>query len=126
VRRPRIKRTLERLDTPEGDLLLMWPSTQIDIRVRHPSDAERRLITALDGSRTLEQLRSEFGRGLVDEAIAGLDGRDVLEDAADDDLLSAEELERFDRQLRYFSDVAGGGLTPSGCQDRLRRSRFLE
>lgn len=123
MRRPRIKRTLEPLDTPEGDLLLMWPSTERDIRVRHPSDAERRLITALDGSRTLEQLRSQFGRDLVDEAIAALDEREVLEDAADDDLLSAEELERFDRQLRYFSDVAGRGLTPSGCQDRLRNAK---
>ncbi len=29
----------------------------------------------------------------------------MIEDAADDDLLAAGELARFDRQLRYFSDI---------------------
>ena len=32
------------------------------------------------------------------------------------------ELERFDRQLRYFSDI-GGGITPSECQERLREAK---
>ncbi|MGN6274737.1 MAG: TOMM precursor leader peptide-binding protein [Solirubrobacterales bacterium] len=59
----------------------------------------------------------------MDEAIAGLDEREVLEDAADDELVPPEELERFDRQLRYFSDVAPSGLTPSTCQERLRNAK---
>jgi bacteriocin biosynthesis cyclodehydratase domain-containing protein len=71
----------------------------------------------------LDQLRVEFGQETVDEAIAGLGELQVLEDAADDELVPPEELERFDRQLRYFSDVAPSDLTPSSCQERLRNAK---
>ena len=47
----------------------------------------------------------------------------MVEDAADDDLLAEGELERFDRQLRYFSDVGPNGLPPSECQRRLREAK---
>jgi bacteriocin biosynthesis cyclodehydratase domain-containing protein len=47
-----------------------------------------------------------------------------LEDAADEDELCATDLRRFDRQLRYFSDVAQKE-SPSfaECQQRLRDAR---
>jgi len=123
LRRPRIKRTTEEIETPDGDLYLLRPSAESDIRIEQPDAEERRLLAAVDGSRTVEELRTEFGVEEVDELIAQLQELEVVEDAADDELLAPGELERFDRQLRYFSDVGTGGTTPSECQQRLREAK---
>jgi molybdopterin-synthase adenylyltransferase len=123
LRRPRIKRTKEEIETPEGDIYLLRPSADNDIRIEQPDAEERRLLAAVDGERTLEELRSEFGTAEVDDLIAQLGELEVIEDAADDELVPAGELERFDRQLRYFSDVGSGGITPSQCQERLREAK---
>jgi bacteriocin biosynthesis cyclodehydratase domain-containing protein len=122
LRRPRIKRTTEEIETPEGDVYLLRPSADNDIRIEQPDAEERRLLAAVNGERTLEELRAEFGAEEVDELIAQLLELEVVEDADDDELVPAGELERFDRQLRYFSDI-GGGITPSECQERLREAK---
>lgn len=123
MRRPRIKRTTEEIETPEGDVYLLRPSADNDIRIEQPDAEERRLLAAVNGESTLEELRAEFGAAEVDDLIAQLGELEVVEDAADDELLPAWELERFDRQLRYFSDVGTGGITPSQCQERLREAK---
>jgi bacteriocin biosynthesis cyclodehydratase domain-containing protein len=123
LQRPRIKRTTEEIETPEGDIYLLRPSADNDIRIEQPDEEERRLLAAVDGERTLEELRDEFGREEVDDLIAQLQELEVVEDAADDELLPVDELARFDRQLRYFSDVGPPGLTPSECQRRLREAK---
>ncbi|MGN6256940.1 MAG: TOMM precursor leader peptide-binding protein [Solirubrobacterales bacterium] len=123
MQRPRIKRTTEQMETPEGDVYLMRPSAGQDIRIEQPDEKERRLLAALDGERTLAQLHDEFGRETVDEALAQMQELGVIEDAADDELLEPGELERYDRQLRYFSDV-GEGVTASQCQERLREAKI--
>lgn len=107
---------------PNGDICLLWPSAGVDIRIEKPSESERRLLAAIDGTRALEQLHEELGREAVDDAIAKLRQFEVLEDAADDDQLGPGELERFDRQLRYFSDI-GGELTAAECQERVREAK---
>jgi bacteriocin biosynthesis cyclodehydratase domain-containing protein len=122
LRRPRIKRTTEEIETPEGDVYLLRPSADNDIRIEQPDAEERRLLAAVNGERTVEELRAEFGTEEVDELIAQLLELEVVEDADDDELVPAGELERFDRQLRYFSDI-GGGITPSECQERLREAK---
>jgi bacteriocin biosynthesis cyclodehydratase domain-containing protein len=122
LRRPRIKRTTEEIETPEGDVYLLRPSADNDIRIEQPDAEERRLLAAVNGERTLEELRAEFGAEEVDELIAQLLELEVVEDADDDELVPPAELERFDRQLRYFSDI-GGGITPSECQERLREAK---
>ena len=124
MRRPRIKRTTEEIETPEGDIYLLRPSAENDIRIEKPDAEERRLLAAVDGERTLEQLREEFGAEEVDDLIAQLQQLEVVEDAADDERVGAEELERFDRQLRYFSDIGSMATpTPSECQERLREAK---
>jgi len=123
LRRPRIKRTTEEIETPDGDVYLLRPSADNDIRIEQPDAEERRLLAAVDGTRTLEELRDEFGAEEVDDLIAQLRELEVVEDAADDELVPAGELERFDRQLRYFSDVGTGAVTPSQCQERLREAK---
>jgi molybdopterin-synthase adenylyltransferase len=122
LRRPRIKRTTEEIETPDGDVYLLRPSAENDIRIEQPDAEERRLLAAVDGKRTLEQLREEFGAKEVDDLMAQLQELEVVEDAADDELVPGAELERFDRQLRYFSDL-GGEVTPSECQRRLREAK---
>jgi molybdopterin-synthase adenylyltransferase len=123
VKRPRIKRTTEPIESPNGDVLLMRPSAGNDIRIESPDEDERRLLAALDGEHTLAQLHEEFGEKAVGDVISQLQELEVVEDAADDDLLAKGELARFDRQLRYFSDIGSGELLPSECQRRLREAK---
>src|SRR6185312_16369367 len=121
--RPRIKRTTESIESPEGDIYLMRPSAGSDIRIEKPDTEERRLLESLDGEHTLEQLREKFGEEAVDDLISQLQELEIVDDAADDDLVPAAELARFDRQLRYFSDIGSQALSPSECQRRLREAR---
>ncbi|HEU5251730.1 MAG TPA: TOMM precursor leader peptide-binding protein [Solirubrobacterales bacterium] len=124
MQRPRIKRTTEEIETPDGDIYLLRPSAENDIRIEKPDAEERRLLAAVNGERTLEQLREEFGAKEVDELIAALQELEVVEDAADDERIDPKEMERFDRQLRYFSDIGSANTpTPSECQERLREAK---
>jgi bacteriocin biosynthesis cyclodehydratase domain-containing protein len=93
------------------------------VKIEQPRELDERLLEALDGEHTLEELRSEFGKELVDDTIVQLLELEVLEDAADDDLIDPTEYARFVRQLRYFSDIAPPGLLPSECQRRLREAK---
>jgi len=125
LRKPRIKRTTEEIETPEGDVVLMRPSSDYgDVRIEQPNEEERRLLAALDGEHTIEQLRDEFGAATVDDAVAQFQELGVVEDATDDERLPPREFERFSRQLRYFSDVSSGEPTPSQCQERLREAKI--
>jgi bacteriocin biosynthesis cyclodehydratase domain-containing protein len=121
--RPRIKRTTEPIGSPDGDVYLLRPSAGSDIRIEKPSEQDRRLLDALDGEHTLGELQEEFGEDAVADLISQLEELEVVEDAADDERLAEGELTRFDRQLRYFSDIGTKGLTPSECQRRLREAR---
>ncbi len=123
MRRPRIKRTTESFRSPEGDYYLRRPSAGQDVKIEQPDAKEVRLLEALDGTRTLEELHAEFGTDTVDDAVSQMQELEVVEDAADDDLVDPAELARFDRQLRYFSDIGQDGLVPSECQRRLHEAK---
>jgi bacteriocin biosynthesis cyclodehydratase domain-containing protein len=123
VLRPRIKRTTEPVGSPDGDIYLMRPSAGNDIRIEKPTEEQRELLAALDGEHTLEQLQERFGEEEVGDLISQLQELEIIEDAADDDLVPAAELARFDRQLRYFSDIGTGDPTPSEAQRRLREAK---
>jgi len=123
MRRPRIKRTTEPFTAPNGDLVLMRPSMEVDVRIEDATERDKQLLAALDGEHTLAQLEEEFGAAEVGDTIAQLRELGVVEDAADDDRLPPTELARFDRQLRYFSDIGGPDRTPSERQDRLREAK---
>jgi bacteriocin biosynthesis cyclodehydratase domain-containing protein len=121
-RRPRLKRTIEPIEAPNGDIHLMRSSAE-DIRVPSPSDRERRLLDALDGTRSVGELEREFGTDEVRDTLAQMSEWSLLEDAADEDAIPPSDKERLDRQLRYFSDVATqGGPSPAECQERLREA----
>jgi bacteriocin biosynthesis cyclodehydratase domain-containing protein len=123
LRQPRLKRTVEPIEVPEGDVILMRACAE-DIRVEKPDGVERELLRALDGSHSLEQLEERFGTAEVGEALAAMSDLGLIEDAADEERLGPDVRERFDRQLRYFGDVGEiGSSTPADCQLRLASSR---
>jgi bacteriocin biosynthesis cyclodehydratase domain-containing protein len=117
--RPRLKRTIEAIEAPDGDLVLMRSSAD-DIRISKPSAQERKLLQALDGRYSTDKLEALYGGHKVGGTLARMQELDLLEDAEDDERVPAADLKRFDRQLRYFSDLSHrGGVTPSECQARL-------
>jgi bacteriocin biosynthesis cyclodehydratase domain-containing protein len=121
--RPRLKRSIVRIEAPGGDVILMRTAGD-DVRVGKPDPSERALLAALDGSHGLEELGKRFGAEEVAETIASLGKIGLVEDAAEEDGLGAEVRERYDRQLRYLADVGTpGGPTPTDCQEKLAASR---
>jgi bacteriocin biosynthesis cyclodehydratase domain-containing protein len=123
--RPRLKRTIEAIETPDGDLVLMRSGAD-DIRISQLSAQERKLLRALDGRHSMDELEALYGGDEVGAALALMEELNLLEDAEDDELVPAADLERFDRQLRYFSDLGHrGGVTPSECQARLRDAHVV-
>lgn len=121
--RPRIKRTTQRLTAPNGDLYLLRPSAGADIHIEDPDPEGMALLDAFDGTRTKAELIEEFGEEEVYDLLAQLTELGAVEDASDDDRVAPEVFARFDRQLRYFSDITTGP-TPSQCQARLEESRI--
>lgn len=121
VKRPRLKRSVDSVWAPGGDVVLIRAARD-DVRIEFAGDAERSLFRALDGSATIAQLRDRFGVGRVDEALAELDALFLVEDAGEDDQMPSGCRERFDRQLRYFSEVGGAGPTAMQAQQRLREA----
>lgn len=124
MQRPRIKRTTERIEAPNGDLYLMRASAGTDVHIENPDQQGRELLDALDGTRERAELEERFGADAVRDLLAQLEELGVVEDAADDDLIAAEVVERFDRQLRYFGDVTSGP-PPSAAQARLADARIV-
>jgi len=124
MRRPRIKRTTEQIEAPGGDLYLLRPSAGTDVHIEDPDAEGRELLDALDGSSRREELEARFGEEAVSDLLAQLEELGLVEDAADDDLIPAATIERFDRQIRYFSDITTGP-TPSQAQARLAEARIV-
>lgn len=118
--RPRFKRTTEVFTDANGDLRLARPSLDSAYRIGRPTEEQRALLDALDGTLSLSELESRFGSQEAGDTVSQLQELGLVEDAADDDRIPPAELVRFDRQLRYFSDVGSRDLPPSLCQQRLR------
>ena len=91
--------------------------------IEQPDDRARALLDALDGESSIHQLEERFGRSLVSATLRSLGELELLDDGSDTDGLPAAERVRFDRQLRYFSDLADGGQGASRAHERLRASR---
>jgi len=122
IDRPRLKRTVEVLNAPDGDIVLMRTAMD-DIRIAKPGDTERDLLSALDGTSTMAELSAQFGTDEVTNDLARMREHFLIEDAADDAAVPEPERERFDRQLRYFGELERGGPPPPECQRRLRDAR---
>jgi bacteriocin biosynthesis cyclodehydratase domain-containing protein len=125
MQRPRIKTTTEVFTSPGGDICLLRPSGDADLVLEGAGARERELMGRLDGRTPRAALDTEFGVEAVDELVGLLDGEGLLEDAGAYEVLPEAERERYDRQLRYFADVAPDGLSAPECQARLREARVV-
>jgi bacteriocin biosynthesis cyclodehydratase domain-containing protein len=125
MNRPRLKTTTEVFTSPEGDLCLLRPSAEADLVLEGAGPRGRELVGRLDGQSPRAALEAEFGDGVVGELLELLEGEELVEDAGAYDSLSAAELGRYDRQLRYFADVAPRGVSAPDCQRRLREAHVV-
>jgi molybdopterin-synthase adenylyltransferase len=122
MERPRMKRTLE-LVASGGDVYVLRPAEEADLRIELDDDASRALLGALDGSRTRDQLERAFGADRTRSALKELGRLGLVEDAVDDERVPARARARYDRQLRYFGDLAAESVPPSEYQRRLAEAR---
>jgi len=108
----RLRSTVEAFPASDGHLYLLAGEDR-HLRIRHPAAWQRDLIAGLDGRseeemvECLRERRHTIDVEQLRDVVAALEAAGLLEDA-DDDLrygLSREDLQRFDRQLRYFADV---------------------
>jgi hypothetical protein len=94
VQRPRLKRTREAVLTAAGDVYILRPGEDTDLVIEQPDAATRELLSALDGCRSAAELEHEFGPEQVGDALRRLSELGLLDDAADDERVSARERAR--------------------------------
>jgi molybdopterin/thiamine biosynthesis adenylyltransferase len=125
MERPRLKTTTEVFSSPGGDICLLRPSADADLVLEGAGERGRELVARLDGQSSRAALVEEFGADRVDELLDLLVGEGLVEDAGAYLALTEAERGRYDRQLRYFADVAPDGMSAPDCQLRLRAARVL-
>jgi bacteriocin biosynthesis cyclodehydratase domain-containing protein len=110
-------------------LYVLTGGDQPDFVVEEPPAFAGALLRRLDGTASLAELSTELAMAgfrmpsrEVEATVAQLYELGLVEDAAGDDILTGYERERYDRQLRYFGDVAGPGEKRADLQARLRES----
>ena len=108
-----------------GDVYILRPGAGSDLVIERPDAGARALLAALDGSRTTAELEREFGAAAVDDALTALAAESLLDDAADEERLPARDRLRWDRQLRYFADLATDSVPASEYQRRVREARIV-
>jgi bacteriocin biosynthesis cyclodehydratase domain-containing protein len=127
-KRPRLKSTIEIVDDGHRLVLMRGGHRDGDVALDGDPRVLVELLTLLDGTRgpaeVLDALRASvapaLGAGDFDEALDALAADGLIEDATDDARhLDPAGLERYDRQLRYFGDLAGAGVSRAAAQARL-------
>jgi bacteriocin biosynthesis cyclodehydratase domain-containing protein len=122
---PRLKTTTEVFTSPGGDIYLLRPSDEADLVLEGARERDRELVAALDGCTPRAALEADYGAEPVAELIGLLEAEGLVEDAGAYAALSEEECGRYDRQLRYFADLAPDGVSAPDCQLRLREARVV-
>jgi molybdopterin-synthase adenylyltransferase len=120
-----MKRTLDLVTGASGELYVLRPADDSDLRIELDDEASRDLLAALDGARTVPELEARFGAARTREALASLRELGLVEDAADDDLVADRVRARYDRQLRYFGDLSDGDVPAAEHQRRLAEARVV-
>jgi bacteriocin biosynthesis cyclodehydratase domain-containing protein len=126
--RPRLKSTIEVVDNGGRLVLLRGGHRDGDVALDGDPRVLIELLRLLDGTRgpaeVLGALRASVAPALgaddLTEALEALAADGLIEDAAEDARhLDPAGLERYDRQLRYFGDLAGAGVPRAAAQARL-------
>jgi molybdopterin/thiamine biosynthesis adenylyltransferase/SAM-dependent methyltransferase len=116
--RPRLKPTIDVLDASDGRVYL-FRGGEHDYAIERDGRPVAELVRSLDGRRALEALMPELR-----EMAAQLWELGLVEDA-DDDLELGGEAERYERQLRYFGDLAPPRASRVAYQRRLTAARVV-
>jgi bacteriocin biosynthesis cyclodehydratase domain-containing protein len=125
MQQPRLKTTTEVFTSPAGDICLLRPSDEADLVLEGADAGDRELVGALDGRTSRAALDARFGAEPVAQLLDLLDAEGLVEDAGAYGALTAEERGRYDRQLRYFADIAPDGVSAPDCQVRLRDAHVV-
>jgi bacteriocin biosynthesis cyclodehydratase domain-containing protein len=123
-----LKSTIEVVVRPDRIVLHRGGRTDGDVALRGDVGVLKALVALLDGRRTHAEILNALRAGAapeltaadLDEAVAMLSAQGLVEDADDDArYLDDAGLERYDRQLRYFGDLAPAGVARAAAQRRL-------
>ena len=126
--RPRLKSTIEVVARGDHLVLVRGGRPGGDVALGGDPTVLSELLALLDGTRTEPEVLAALRRGPAPglpaehlrDAIAALTADGLVEDASDDHRhLDGEGLERYDRQLRYFGDLARPGVSRAQAQARL-------
>ena len=130
-RRPRLKQAIEVFPASDGKVYLLRGEAIGDFAVDDEPHA-RTLLTALDGSRSVEGIAAlvterhpAISAPEVAAAVDQLVELGIAEDAAGDDTLEPRSLARFDRQLRYFGELVEPGRSRAEPQRLLEESTVV-
>jgi molybdopterin-synthase adenylyltransferase len=120
--RPRLKGTVERFPASDGTLYLLRPG-QPDLALPELAARHRALLGSLDGSRSSADLAAvspDLTAEEVEATLGQLADLGLVEDAAADGRwLGPAQLDRYDRQLAYFGELAPPGTPRAACHARL-------
>ena len=114
--RPRLKATIDVVEASDGRVYL-FRGGEDDFVIEPNGRPIAALLRGLDGSRDVDDPE-------VGACVAQLWELGLVEDAADDDPLGAE-VRRYERQLRYFGDVAPPRTPRAAYQQRLKDARVV-
>lgn len=130
-RRLKLKLSSEVFPASDGSIYLLRSGTDDDYVIENADDSARLLLGLLDGTQAVRAIaeavseRGEWSPDAVRDAVAALLDLGFLEnaDAPERSRLSSSDLDRFDRQIDYLSEIASPDGDPHASQAKLRRSR---
>jgi bacteriocin biosynthesis cyclodehydratase domain-containing protein len=123
--RPRLKPTIEVFRDDDRVVLMRTGHHDGDVALAGDPAVLVELLRQLDGTRGRDEVLAALRAGSapllsaadLDEALDAMTARGLVEDAAQDNAhLDDQSLDRYDRQLRYFGDLAAPGRARAEAQ----------
>lgn len=126
-RRPRLKSTIDVFNAADGSIHL-FRGGENDFEIEPDGRPVAALLELLDGQTEIAELRRDrhvtgFSTGEIDAIVGQLWELGAVEDASDDERLGNAAVRRYDRQLRYFGDLAPATVARGDYQRRLAGAR---
>jgi molybdopterin/thiamine biosynthesis adenylyltransferase len=131
ARKPQLKAAVEVVPASDGRIYLLRGELAGDLAVEDTPFARELLVQLAVGDpieALSERVSADFPGVAPDDvraSVAQLAELGVVDDAADDELLSDSQRERYDRQLRYFGELMPIGASRAAYQRRLGEARVV-
>jgi bacteriocin biosynthesis cyclodehydratase domain-containing protein len=126
----RLKRSLELFPASDGSLYLLRSGTQDDFVIERPTTRDQVLLRRLaEGYTSAADLENELeAQGIASDELQGLLDQLIelgLVEVSSPEILSETERARHDRQLIYFSELAGSGESAEDLQRHLSEATIV-